>query len=181
MSKTTQIVWELLDDNTLDSLREMAINQFGCGRDGIHGPAHWESVYQNGMLLCRLMPLAHPRIVGAFAFLHDACRKDDGQDPYHGIRAATWLTEWWMKTEIQRRCKLSDGMFQCLVAAIAGHSFGYRVGEQRTGMEHSNGKLWSLDQTVAICWDADRLDIGRCGVIVDQEFLSTSEAIRVAR
>ena len=75
-----------------------------------------------------------------FAFLHDACRINDGRDPGHGSRAA----------ELARKARgthvhLNDENFYKLLDALIGHS----------------SQDFHDDPTIQACWDADRLDLGR--------------------
>ena len=55
----------------------------------LHGIRHWDRVYENGQKL--LTPDTNPLVIGLFAYLHDSCRIDDGEDLYHGKRAADWI------------------------------------------------------------------------------------------
>lgn len=43
--------------------------------------------------------------------------------------------------------------------------------------EHNNGKI-SDDPTISICWDADRLNLWRVGIVPQSKFLSSSIAKR---
>jgi uncharacterized protein len=43
---------------------------------------------------------------------------------------------------------------------------------------HSGGKV-STDATIQSCWDADRLDLGRVGIVPAAEFLSSEGASRI--
>ena len=45
--------------------------------------------------------------------------------------------------------------------------------------EHSEG-FRSTEPTIAVCWDADRLDLHRKGLWPDARLLSTSVAINLA-
>lgn len=44
-----------------------------------------------------------------------------------------------------------------------------------TDKDHSD------DPTIGTCWDADRLDLGRVGVVPSEDFMSTSFAKEAAR
>ncbi len=106
---------------------------------------------ENGL---RLAPLtgADPDIVSLFAIFHDSCRHHDGTDVHHGPRAAKWLRS--------LDLGLSTAQHDLVVEACAGH----------TNSHHSS------DPTIATCWDADRLDIARVGVVIDPAYLSTRAA-----
>jgi uncharacterized protein len=45
---------------------------------------------------------------------------------------------------------------------------------------HADGFL-SGELTIAVCWDADRLELGRCGIQPKDAFFSTSAARRRVR
>lgn len=121
----------------------------------VHGIAHWARVWRNGREICESMNL-NPRVVSMFAFLHDSQRFDDGIDIDHGPRAVTWLEKLFSERKID--IKASD--FHLLCLAIDGHSFGQT----------------EAHPIVQACWDSDRLDLGRCGIVPDPRYLCTSHA-----
>lgn len=129
----------------------LVVERFALPRDSVHGPAHWARVLENGL---RLAPLtgADPVVVSLFAILHDSCRDNDGRDIHHGPRAAKWLRT--------LDLDLTNTQHDLLVRACAGHTTAWR----------------SKDPSLATCWDADRLDIGRVGAVVNPMFLSTAAA-----
>ena len=122
--------------------------------DGIHGARHWARVLRLGRYLAAEHG-ADQEVVTLFALLHDSCREDDDGDPYHGPRAAKLVRE--MNGVLYR---VSDGQVDLLAIACEGHSKG--------GL--------SNDVTVQVCWDADRLDLGRVGVRPDPRRLLTTVA-----
>lgn len=125
---------------------------FRLDLDGIHGLAHWGRVWANGRLLAGANG-ANPRVVAHFAFLHDSCREADGADPDHGPRAAEFARS------LKRHMDLDDAEFRLLCRALERHTGGRHPG----------------DLTIATCWDADRLDLGRIGVRPDPRYLCTAE------
>lgn len=128
--------------------------EFALDWHGIHGAGHWARVRLNGL---RLAPLtgAATDVVELFAFLHDVKRLHDGSDRHHGKRAAEFA-----RTLHGTHFHLDDRDMESLVAACAGHT-----------LESS-----SSDPTVLTCWDADRLDLGRVGVVPDPSRLCTNAA-----
>jgi uncharacterized protein len=134
-------------------LIELVRRRFVLDDDSIHGICHWGRVLENGVRLAE-MNGADVEVVALFALFHDSCRENDKTDPMHGPRAAKWIRE------IASTLPLSDIQVDLLVAAVAGHT----------------NKLHHKDVTVATCWDADRLDIGRTGCIVNPVFLNTKAA-----
>jgi uncharacterized protein len=121
---------------------------------GVHGAAHWARVRFNGLRLSRLTG-ANTKVVELFAFLHDASRENDASDPEHGERAAR------------------------LARALNGRFFSLSSEELRllewACQEHSNGQL-RADLSVQVCWDSDRLDLGRIGIRPDPRYLCTTAA-----
>ena len=121
-------------------------------KSDIHGRPHWARVSRNGKTLCRVTG-ANVDIVEWFAYLHDSHRKNDGHDPLHGVRAARFAWALWDAGHI----KLSEQDFFHLQYALATHSDGFTTAPIAVG----------------VCWDADRLDLPRCGVTPDPKRMST--------
>ena len=84
--------------------------------------------------------------------LHDTCRHNDGHDPLHGARAAASIAE------------LMDDL------PTLGEEERELLGYACT--HHSDG-LSQAEVTVQVCWDADRLDLGRVGIVPKPERLCT--------
>ena len=116
-----------------------ARDRFRLDWEGIHGAPHWSRVRHNGLLLARHYPV-NTEVVQWFAFIHDLERRDDDLDPGHGARAAALAAE--INDEFMR---LDSDQLATLQAACAEHSEGWVEAEA----------------TVMVCWDADRLDLGR--------------------
>lgn len=133
-----------------------AIKRFRMNQDGIHGVAHWKRVLENGRYLGKHGE-ANLRVVEAFALLHDCCRESDGLDRDHGRRAAEFA------------------------AALDREILGLN-GEERELLcfaceNHEKGRT-TEDLTVGVCWDSDRLDLGRVGIVPNPKYLSTERARR---
>ena len=120
----------------------------------IHGPAHWRRVEQNGLALAKLND-ADIDVVRLFALFHDSCRWNDGHDPDHGARGAVLARE--MRERLQY--DLVEEKFLLLEEACIWHTEGVR---------HDN-------ITIATCWDADRLDLGRVGITPDPRRMCTPQ------
>ena len=152
---------ERADEGWEAAVWPLAIAQFH--RDpllSIHGPAHWRRVLCNGLLLAT-RTAADVTVVRLFAVFHDSRRLNDMHDPGHGARGAEHARE----LRAQGLFTVSDEAFALLVEACEGHPDGF----------HHD------DPTVGTCWDADRLDLGRCGMIPDAQFMSTEFAREIAR
>jgi len=121
----------------------------------IHGERHWSAVAALGLDLCAEVPLAEPLVVLLFAILHDCRRTHEQDDPGHGTRAAG------------------------LVAELAGEAIG--LSRQRLGLLLSACRLHTSatrihQPTLAVCFDADRLNLWRLGIEPSSGRLSTHTA-----
>ena len=124
---------------------------------GLHGVVHWARVLENGLRLAEITG-ADLEVVTLFALFHDARRRNEDHDPGHGQRGA----------ELARSLRgslihLSDAGFELLHHACSRHTAGMTAG----------------DVTVQTCWDADRLDLGRVGVVPHPPLLCTDAARRL--
>jgi uncharacterized protein len=139
---------------TPELLREIR-GDFRLDWYGVHGAAHWARVYRHGQVLGARMG-ADLRVTELFAFLHDSQREDEYQDPGHGTRAADYAV--WLHR--RHRFELDRAALALLQTACRHHSDGLIEG----------------DITVQVCWDADRLDLGRVGIKPDIQRLATPAA-----
>lgn len=129
--------------------------------NGIHGVSHWSRVYHNGLKMVTIsdamgrQPLNRD-VVMLFAFLHDHEREHDDHDTTHGRRAALNA-----KNLRGKYFELDDNSFELLCYAME---------------YHSDGHIEAPDPVVQVCWDADRLDLGRVDVRPDPKYLCTDMA-----
>lgn len=135
-------------------LIELVRQQFHLSWGGAHGAAHWARVRGNGLALARKTG-ASTRVAELFAFLHDARRMDEFRDPDHGKRSASLVDE-------LGATRLGLSTEETTHLAYACH-------------HHSDGEL-DADVNVQVCWDADRLDLGRVGIRPDPARLCTAAA-----
>ena len=149
----------LSEPSSMIVTQEFANHCYGAYKmdhNGFHGFDHWMRVLSNGRLLTNLEK-ANIKVVELFSLIHDTQRKNEHIDPLHGRRAATFaesLRDVWFK--------LSDNEMDLLKEALTYHSDGYTEG----------------DITVQVCWDADRLDLGRVGIKPVPHRLCTESAKR---
>jgi len=141
-----------------ERLQQAILEQYRCKPNSIHGLGHWLQVERIGLLLAKSSG-ADEEVVRLFALFHDACRWNDSHDDGHGARGA----------ELARNLQgtlfeLDDERLQTLCLACEGHT---------------DGRL-SDDATIATCWDADRLDLGRVGIFPHRKFMSTEAARQAA-
>lgn len=128
--------------------------QYPLPLSGVHGPAHWARVFENGGVLAE-MTGADPEVVALFAVLHDSRRFDEGQCFGHGPRAAEFAI-----TLRGSHIHLDDERFELLHEACARHTDG----------------ATEADITVQTCWDADRLDLLRVWIDPDPARMCTDAA-----
>ena len=131
-----------------------ARNRFRMDWDDIHGARHWSRVRYNGLLLAEHHEVG-TTVIQWFAFIHDLERHNDWEDPGHGKRAAKLAGE--INADFMG---LSDHQLTLLQTACTGHSAGKT----------------EADPTVMVCWDADRLDLGRVGIYPSAKYLCTEAA-----
>lgn len=122
---------------------------------GWHGIRHWSRVWINARYLCESLGV-DPLVPCLFSYLHDSQREDEGQDFLHGARAADYAIQLYTTGLLS----LSSNNLHDLIDALRGHSCG-----------KTSGSL-----TVQICWDSDRLDLGRVGIRPDPAYLCTAAA-----
>lgn len=106
---------------------------------GEHGVVHWARVWENGAKLAEATG-ADAEIVSLFALFHDSRRINQSQDRGHGERGGDFARQ--LRGSLVH---LDDPRFEILYEACRHHTEG-----------HTNGDL-----TMRVCWDADRLDLGR--------------------
>jgi uncharacterized protein len=121
----------------------------------VHGEEHWRCVTGSGLALAAETG-ADRDVVFLFGLLHDTRRENDFLDPEHGPRAAAFARE----LQAEGLLPLDARRLELLCTAIG---------------EHTRGST-SDELTVGTCWDADRLHLPRCGIVVDPRLLSTSAA-----
>jgi len=89
-------------------------------------------------------------------------RMNDGADLDHGNRGYNLWERLNQHQDIEQF--LTKHQQETFFDAISEHSKGYRT----------------TDPTIAVCWDADRLDLHRKGIWPDARFLSTQAGIDLA-
>jgi uncharacterized protein len=148
----------LKDFKYLDLIEQIK-QDFKIDYYGDHGINHWRRVYYNTQKLSRYYSI-ESEVFELFALLHDSKRHDEFEDRYHGVRASRFIQK-----------LLRDGVISLdpedserLLYACANHT--------------NNDKSDPLfnDLIVQICFDSDRLDIGRVGYVVDPAYLATEYA-----
>ena len=122
-----------------------------------HGPDHWLKVAQNGVMLARKEGV-DTLFCELFGLLHDCQRLDDYGDKGHGARAAQYARS------IKHLTPLSSAEFKDLLYALKWH----------------DDRTYTKNIQIGCCWDADRLELPRVGVVTDPRYLNTDTAKRIA-
>jgi uncharacterized protein len=123
---------------------------------GWHGIGHWSRVWHNARFLCSELKL-DPTVPCWFAFTHDSQRFNEDKDEEHGHRAAAWI-----ESLDGHQLRLNTFDLHLLKTAMRGHS---------------DGKT-EAHPIIQVCWDADRLDLGRVGIMPHKSYLCTEPAKR---
>ncbi|MCX6722032.1 MAG: hypothetical protein NTY04_02495 [Candidatus Staskawiczbacteria bacterium] len=139
-----------------DLLIKIAKEQFKLDMSSPHGINHWKRVRIIGKYLSEGTD-ADWEVICCFAYFHDVKRENEGDDPLHGHRAGEFVNEFFHL----EGGDLSKKQMEQLKYACDFHC--------QPGAK-------SDDITVQTCWDADRLDLWRVGMIPDPQFLNTEKA-----
>ncbi len=132
----------------------MILSHYSLPLGGTHGISHWARVLENGLRLADSTG-ARTDVVELFAILHDSQRQNEGFDTGHGARGALLAAH--LRGDA---FDLDDAGFELLLLACRAHTDGQTL----------------ADVTVQTCWDADRLDLPRVGILVTDEYLCTPVA-----
>lgn len=121
---------------------------------GYHGVIHWARVWENGLKLA-VSTEADAEVVRLFALFHDSRRVNESHDEGHGLRGGDLAFS--LRDNLVH---LDDARFEQLYEACRLHTDG----------------LTAADRTLQTCWDADRLDLGRVGILPKPSRLCTDAA-----
>jgi uncharacterized protein len=138
----------------LNPLVHAILEDYALPWHGTHGVGHWARVLENGLRLAEATG-AKVEVVQLFAVFHDSRRINEGVDDDHGCRGAELAVA--LRGDL---FNLPDCDFELLCYACAAHTDGLIEG----------------DVTTQTCWDADRLDLGRVGIIPAPKKLCTPAA-----
>ena len=120
----------------------------------IHGFKHWRTVEKNGLYLCQFND-GDPAVVSHFAYFHNCMRVNEQRDDGHGLRGGKYALK------NKNMLDLTEDQLDILYKACAGHT---------------GGRNPSCD-TVACCWEADRLDLRRVGIVPVLQWFYSDAAI----
>ena len=143
----------------IEKVRTFAIGHTKMGKESIHGIEHWDRVARNGEALH--VPGADMEVVSCFAYLHDVERQSDAYDVEHGPKAAELIGN--IRESVLGF--LDDKQIGVLKDACTFHTTVPRTG----------------NPTIDTCFDADRLDLPRVGIVPDPDRMATKEGAEMAR
>lgn len=115
----------------------------------VHGITHWLRVLENGFRIAESNG-ANKNIIVAFAFFHDVKRQCENKDPEHGLRGGHRFQQIMYKTNLTKE------EVKKVVIACSGHT----------------NVLFHYDIDISTCWDADRLDLYRVGIVPDANYMN---------
>ena len=147
--KSLKYLWEINKELVNQLQRESKLFH-----SPIHGFKHWRTVEKNGLYLSQFND-GDPAVISHFAYFHDCMRGNEQRDDGHGIRGG--------KYALKNRdlLDLDDDQLNILYKACAGHT---------GGRNPSN-------DTIACCWEADRLDLRRVGIEPNLQWFYSDAAI----
>ncbi|MEE1067322.1 MAG: hypothetical protein UH678_02370 [Fibrobacteraceae bacterium] len=141
------------------ALQEFLDNQRSTEYISVHALDHWNQVEFNGLLLAPHTG-ADILVVRLFSLFHDSRRLNDYEDPEHGERGAE------LAKELRNKMfELSDEQFDLLYTACKNHTHVHFTG----------------NPTIDTCFDADRLDLGRVGILPNPDKMATAYGKKLAK
>ena len=143
----------------LEAVWDRVLKDTSVEHSSIHGPDHWARVERNGLYVAQKTG-ANQMIVQLFAVFHDCMRENDHIDPGHGRRGAEYAVQ--IKDEL---INIPSDDFDKFYYACEWHT----------------DEITTDDVTIAACWDADRLDLGRVGFILDPLYMNSEPAQEIAK
>jgi len=136
------------------ALLQAILQHYLLSLQGIHGVSHWARVLENGHRLA-VESIVRMDVVELFAVFHDSRRFNNSYDPEHGQRGGELA-----KTLRGQFFEIDDAGMALLIEACANHTCGWT----------------QAYPTIQVCWDSDRLDLGRVGNTPCPELLCTPAA-----
>lgn len=145
--------------NFFDQLVRDVLSRKHAIEFSVHGIEHWRRVERNGLFLASREG-GDQEVISLFALFHDSQRINDFEDPDHGVRGGI----------------LAKEFFGCGRLAIAEEHLELLT----FACEHHTDTILHDNPTIRCCWDGDRLDLTRTGILPDPTMLNTDSAKRIA-
>lgn len=124
-----------------------------------HGLDHWCRVIDNGLRLSAITPNVDRDVIIAFGFLHDSGRTHDEHCEVHGKVAGVYVMR-----ELDVLIPLTNEQKLMVSIACINHTSA------------QPGEFPLYDETLLTCFDADRLDLWRVGILPCNKYLFTDAA-----
>jgi uncharacterized protein len=132
----------------------LAVNSNTTNRQSsLHGEHHWQCVAWIASHLANEVIYCDPLVILIFSIIHDSMRRNEGQDPEHGMRASDFA-----KSLNGYLYELTPYEMSLVQTACFNHNRGYTTQEP----------------TIGVCWDSDRLNLWRCDIKPEIQDLSTA-------
>lgn len=123
-----------------------------------HGPHHWFRVIDIGLRLCEQMPEVDRDVIIAFGLLHDSARTHDQYCEKHGPDSLLVINK------LRHLIPLDATQMLHVMIACCNHTSA------------SNFDFPIHEPTLHVCFDSDRLDLWRVGIVPDNRYLFTDAA-----
>jgi uncharacterized protein len=146
-------------EQKIEKIIKLAKQQFILEDHNIHGFDHWEEVEKNGIMLANQSGV-DLTVVRLFAYIHDCKRLDDFQDSEHGDRSADYVREIESELDFLTKTQIDQLWEACKY--------------------HHKGVVNREDITIGACYDADRIELIRCGYVPNPDLMNTPIGIRIA-
>lgn len=144
-----------LRPDEISAILQRIMSEYSMGLEGIHGVAHWARVMDIGRHLAAQTG-ASLRVAELFALFHDSKRLTESKDPGHGRRGGDFA----LRLHGEGIFQATQEEMELLYEACLYHTDGLTEGNVH----------------IRTCWDSDRLDLGRVGILPVPELLCTDPA-----
>lgn len=131
--------------------------------EGDHGVFHWERVFLNALVINNRLPefnRVDQVLLMLFALFHDSRRVNEHEDPGHGARGADLLNQY-IELYVFHFNKLFNSK---------------DIANTKAACRDHTDKIHSTERLIQICFDADRLDLGRVGITPNPAYLNMRES-----
>lgn len=140
----------------------------------LHGVTHWTRVHRYGLLLADSLKLSEEErlAIALFGWTHDLARTDDNGGNQHSIDGAKYI----QYVTDRLFSDFPETTLDVVTTAIRYHSDGMNAEEALYELPIVDNSTWSRESTlntIGCCWDADRLDLLRLGIVPDESMMST--------
>ena len=155
------------------------VSQHTNPNDNIHGLEHWQRVERNVQLLST--PNTNILVARLFAYFHDACRLECVNRPQFSESSSNVE-----KLKQERQHEAEHGIKAAKLVKSLRNSLLDSLSDEEVEMlakacELHTTTLRTDNPTIDICFDADRLDLWRCGIIPSSYKMATTTGAYFAK